>query len=104
MPTVVISEGTRNLTVMMPLTSANQHAEQDAGDRADGQRNTPANGHKDHHVRSEREGAAHGKVDLARDHQHDFGHAIKPNRPVSRRTTLRSCEDRKSRCCQSGSR
>ena len=90
MPTVVISEGTRNLTVMMPLINAYQYAEQDAGDGTYGQRNAPADGHKDHYVRSEGEGAAHGKVDLARDHQHDFGHCdqAKPARVAEDDTQL----------------
>jgi serine/threonine protein kinase len=60
--------------IVMKLLAKTAEDEQDAGDGTYGQRNAPANGHKDHHVRSKGEGAAHGKVDFARDHQHDFGH------------------------------
>ncbi len=52
---------------------ADQHAEHKPGNRSDGQRHAPGNGHKGHDVRSEREGAADGKINLAGDHQHDFG-------------------------------
>jgi hypothetical protein len=71
--TVVIREGTRKRTVMIPLTAPTSHAEHKPGNRTDGQRHAPGNGHKGHDVRSEREGAADGKINLAGDHQHDFG-------------------------------
>ena len=72
------------------VDQANQHTEQDACDGTDGQRNAPAKGHQDHHIRSEGERAAHGKVDLARDHQHDFGHGdqAKPARVAEDDTQL----------------
>ena len=38
------------------------------------QRDSRPNGHKRHHVWREGEGDANGEVNLACDHQHDFGH------------------------------
>src|SRR5262249_12677337 len=55
------------------VDDADQNAKENGRRGAEGKRQAQGDGEKHHHIGRERERAADGYVDLAGDHQHDFG-------------------------------